>query len=141
VNVVRAVLDTSVYVRALINPASRCGRLLFQYADQYTIVVSVPIAQELLDVINRPELMSKSRGLARFNMRKVIDVVAKAEAVTIDSIPAVVRDPNDDMFIATAVAGSVDYVVSEDLDLLTLRQVGDIQIVNSGTFIRLFEDM
>jgi uncharacterized protein len=137
--VVRAVIDTSIFVRALINPKSRCGRLLFQYADLFTIIISKPIAQELLEVVQRPELTRKYRGLTKLNMRLIIDVVARAEAVEIGDVPSKVRDPNDDMFVATALAGAAEYIVSEDNDLLSLGQVGIIRIVAAETFIRLFE--
>ena len=37
---IRAVLDTNVFLRALINPHSRCGRLLDEFADDYELVLS-----------------------------------------------------------------------------------------------------
>ena len=52
----RVVLDTVVFVRALINPKGRWGRLLFEHADKYVIVLSPEIVKEILDVINRQEL-------------------------------------------------------------------------------------
>jgi hypothetical protein len=36
----RVVFDTVIFVRALLNPKSRCGRLLFQYFDRYEIMPS-----------------------------------------------------------------------------------------------------
>ena len=135
----RAVLDTVVFVRALINPHSRCGRLLFEYSDRYTIVISKPTAQELLEVIHRPELMAKYRSLAKIRPGRIIDVLSKAEAVQVDSAPPIVRDPKDDIFVATALAGRADYLVSEDNDLLILGDAAGVPIVNTQTFIELLE--
>ncbi len=136
---IRAVIDTPIIVRALINPESRCGRLLLEYADRFAIILSKPIAEELLEVLQRPELTRKYRGLAKMNFRRVIDILSNAEAVEIGEIPPVVRDPHDDMFVATALAGSADYIVSEDKDLLTLKQVDGVRVVNAEAFVRLFE--
>ncbi|HJW84089.1 MAG TPA: putative toxin-antitoxin system toxin component, PIN family [Anaerolineae bacterium] len=135
----RAVLDTVVFVRALINPRSRCGRLLFEYSDRYTIVISKPTAQELLEVIRRPELMAKYRSLANISPGRVIDLLSKAEAVQVDDAPPIVRDPKDDVFVATALAGRADYLVSEDKDLLILGDAAGVPIVNTQTFIDLLE--
>ncbi len=136
---IRAVIDTTVFVRALINPHSRCGRLLFEHAGSYTIVMSRPIAQEILEVIQRPELTTKYRGLRRIDMRRMIDLIAMAEAVDVETVWPVSRDPNDDVFVATAIAGKAGYIVSEDRDLLSLREISGIRVVDARRFIALFE--
>ena len=38
-------------------------------------------------------------------------------------LTGIVRDPNDDMILACAVAASAAYVVTRDLDLLSLDHV------------------
>jgi len=137
--VLRIVLDTVVFVRALITPQSRSGRLLSEYVDRYKIIVSKPTAQELLEVIQRPELTRKYRSLAKISLRQVIDLLAKAEAVDIGVAPRIVRDPKDDIFIATALAGQADYLISEDKDLLILGNTVGVPIINTQTFIELLE--
>lgn len=135
----RAVLDTGVFVRALINPHSRNGRLIFEHASRFELLVSKQTVQELLEVIRRPELTSKYRGLAKLNLQRVIDAIAQAEAVTIEAVPSYSRDPKDDIFVATALAGRADYLVSLDEDLLVLGSVEGVKIVSPHTFISLFE--
>jgi len=46
----RAVLDTVVFLRALINPHGRWGRLLFDLSDRYVLVLSPEIIKEILSV-------------------------------------------------------------------------------------------
>ncbi|HSH78947.1 MAG TPA: hypothetical protein VLA19_10495 [Herpetosiphonaceae bacterium] len=48
------VIDTVVFVRALLNPRSMWGRLVFDYAGRYRLVVSAPIVREVIEVIQRP---------------------------------------------------------------------------------------
>ena len=135
----RVVLDTVVFVRALINPYSRSGRLLSEFSDRYTIIVSKATAQELLEVIQRPELARKYRSLAKIGPRQVIDLLSKAEAVEIGTPPSVVRNPKDDIFVATALAGRADYLVSEDKDVLALGNTARVPIINTQIFIELLE--
>ncbi|MBI4759208.1 MAG: putative toxin-antitoxin system toxin component, PIN family, partial [Chloroflexi bacterium] len=49
------------------------------------------------------------------------------------------RDPKDDIFVATALAGQVDYLVSEDKDLLVLGSTTGVPIIDTQTFIELLE--
>lgn len=135
----RVVFDTVVFVRALINPANACGRLLSEFSERYTLVVSKPTAQELLEVLHRPELRRKYRRLAALDTRRVVDLLAQAEAVEIEEVPRVVRDVKDDIFVATALAGRADYLVSEDNDLLALRDGAGVPIVNVREFLRILE--
>ena len=46
------------------------------------------------------------------------------------------RDPTDDKFLECAVSGAADYVVSADDDLLSLREVRGIPILDAPTFWR-----
>ena len=135
----RVVLDTVLFVRALLNPKSRSGRLLLEHTSRFTIIISDPTVRELLEVIHRPELVAKYKDLDRLDMRAVIDLVTKGEAVSIGQLPSVVRDPNDNIFVATALAGRADYIVSEDKDLLVLEQTAGVAVINTAAFMARLE--
>ena len=137
----RVVLDTVVFVRALINPHSRSGRLLADYSDHFVLLISNPTAQEILEVIQRPELKRKLKTLGRLNIRNVIDLLTQAHFVEVGSVPAVVRDPEDVIIVATAIAGRADFIVSEDKDLLDLKQASGIPIVDTQTFLARLEGL
>jgi predicted nucleic acid-binding protein len=50
------------------------------------------------------------------------------------------RDPTDDKFLECAGSGGADYVVSADADLLSLREVQGIPILDAPTFWRRLAD-
>jgi predicted nucleic acid-binding protein len=77
----RVVVDTVVFVRALINPHSRCGRLFSEHTSRFRMIVSEPTVRELLEVLHRPELTKKYRGLGDMNIRRIIDLLSQAESV------------------------------------------------------------
>jgi putative PIN family toxin of toxin-antitoxin system len=136
----RVVLDTVIFVRSLINPYGGCGEIVFGYASRYRLVLSQPVLAEYLEVLARPELTRKFRSLAARSAVDVLEIVGTAEAVTLDTVSAVSRDPNDDIFIATAAACEADYLVSEDRDLLDLRLHGRTRIVTCLEFLRILRE-
>ncbi len=135
----KVVFDTVVLVRALINPHSVCGRLVFGYYARYRLFVSRAVVLEILEVLRRPELVSKFRALEGFDVTRAIELISQAEVVNVPAVPAVARDPKDDKFLATAAAASADYLVSEDQDLLVLRTYEETRIVDALTFLRILE--
>src|SRR5207302_5142397 len=115
--------------RTLLNPHNFCGRAVFQRASDYRLFVSRPVVEEILEVLHRPELRAKFRQLAGLELARIIDVLGQAEAVDVSAVPSVSRDPDDDIFIATALAAKADYLVSADRDLLILGEHKGIKII------------
>jgi putative PIN family toxin of toxin-antitoxin system len=138
--VIRVVFDTVVFVRSLINPRSRCGRLLFNYADRYKLCLSAPIVEEILNVLRRPELTRKFRGLGSEGVASVLNLIGQAEIVEITHLEPVSRDVKDDKFLATAVGANAGFLVSEGRDLLDIDEYGAIKIVDSATFLDILHD-
>jgi putative PIN family toxin of toxin-antitoxin system len=133
------VFDTVLFVRALINPNGPGGRLMFERAGEYRMVISMPMLVEIPEVLTRSELSRKYRGLATRNLQATLAILAQANVVEVTTIPPVCRDPNDDKILATAVAAGADYIVSEDKDLLSLGSHEGVQIVTTASFLALLE--
>jgi uncharacterized protein len=61
-------------------------------------------------------------------------------AVVVSDLPplsGIVRDPNDDMILACAVAALASHVVTRDADLLSRGTYDGIAIVTPGAFLTL----
>ncbi len=98
-----------------------------------------PTAHELLEVIQRPELTRKYRGLSRIRLQRVINLLSRAEIVDFSAPAPMVRDPKDDVFVATVLAGRADFIVSEGRDLLDRREIAGIPIIDTRTFSERLE--
>ena len=134
----RVVLDTVVFVRALINPKGRWGRLLFEDADKYVIVLSPEIVKEVLEVINRPELHRRFPEMAELpRMDLVLSQLEEAEVVEPRERLEVCRDPKDNKFFECAVAASVYYIVGEDKDILAVTAYRGIRTVSAAEFLTI----
>src|SRR5439155_22958147 len=102
----RAVVDTVVFVRALINPHGRWGRLLFELCDRYTLVLSPPIIREILEVLYRSRLRERFPQIDEVAVDLVLAIFQKAEVVEPTERLSICRDPNDDKVFECAAAGA-----------------------------------
>lgn len=127
------VFDTVIFVRSLINPFGDCGRLVFN-STGYELIVSEPILREIAEVLARPELRRKYRGVPGRDPAMLLTLLARARVVNSSPIPATARDPKDDKFLAAAIAAKADYVVTEDQDLLIVGEYRGVRIVGASPF-------
>src|SRR5262245_9087729 len=110
----KAVFDTVVFVRALINPHGLWGRLIFAHYARYQLCLCQPVVEEIVEVLHRPELTRKFRTLPGLDVGAVLGLLAQALLVEPAAIPPASRDVKDDKFLATAIAARAQYLVSED---------------------------
>lgn len=134
------VFDTVVFVRGLLNPRSFWGKLLYDHASSYHLFLSYPILIELLEVIQRPKLVAKYPLKKHVSITRVLEIIKNASIVTIDTIHPISRDPNDDMFLATAAAADADYLISADKDLLDLKNHGKTKIISAEAFLAILQN-
>jgi putative PIN family toxin of toxin-antitoxin system len=137
---IRAVLDTNVLAPGLAgfaNPASTSGALLRAWrSDQFELVTSEPILDELARTLSRPYFR---RRLSTEQVGAVLALLRSYASVT--SITADVRGvathPEDDRILATAVSGKADYLVTGDAQIQKLTSYEGVEIVSPASFIRV----
>lgn len=132
----RVVIDTVILVRGLIGPYSQWGRVLFEGDDAYEWIVSPQIVEEYLEVIGRPEIVRKYRAVERRNVQMILRKIADATLVEPVEFPAICRDPEDDKFVAAAIASGAQFIISEDRDLLALELYEGVAICSAEEFLR-----
>ena len=114
----RAVIDTNVWLSALVNAAGAPAQVLTGVrARRFELVISQPLLEELAAVLIRP------RFARRFNvtadkLAELLTVLGdEASIANVAGTVHVCRDPKDDMVIETAINGRADVLVSRDDDL------------------------
>jgi putative PIN family toxin of toxin-antitoxin system len=137
---IRAVLDTSVLISALIGPNGPPGAVL-DAAERgaFTLCLSPAILAETLDVLTRD---GKFLAGYRIDAARAVGfcdgLLQTAELVTDlpDLTGAVALDPKDDVIVATAVAAKADYLVTSDRKhLLPIGVYEGIRIVEPRAFL------
>jgi putative PIN family toxin of toxin-antitoxin system len=137
----RAVIDTNILVRALIMPHGTVGPVLQRLRrDDYTILYSRSLLDELVDVLNRPRI-SRKYGLDQNAIKTVLALILlRGETVTPTRSIAACRDPKDNKFLEVAVAGKADVLVSGDEDLLVLHPFEGIPILIPSDFLQRLDE-
>lgn len=133
---VRAVVDTNILIRALIKPRGTVGPILTQLAvGAYTVVYSQPLLDELVEKLALPRIRDKY-GLDHQAIETTLALLAlRGEWVRPTRVVKVCRDPNDNALLEAALAGSAEYIVSGDQDLLVLRRFETVRIVTPRVFL------
>jgi len=135
---IRVVFDTVIFVRALINPRGRWGRLIFDHARLYVLVASPAIEREVLEVTARPRLLRRYPQMAEpSRVARISAALQEAVIVEPAHLAGVSRDPGDDKFFACAAAGGAQYIVSEDKDVLSVEEYQGVRTVTAAEFLDL----
>lgn len=129
----RAVLDTNVFVSGLISPKGPPAAILRALrAQRFILVSSPPINDEIIKVLNRPNIRDRyGLGDRIFDVAFILWEIA--ELVTDIPDVRVSSDPVDNKFLATADAGRADYLVTGDL--LRLRKYKRVAIISPREFV------
>lgn len=111
----RIVVDTNLWIRALLGGPVTLPILEAWQARRFTVVVSQPMIDELNAVWQRPRL--RRRINAGDVERLVEQLYLRGEMVELTTVPPRCRDPQDHPVLATAIDGHVDAIVTGDDDL------------------------
>ena len=139
----RVVLDANVVISALIRPDSAPGRILKAAVEGRALraLLSRPLVEELRRALGYPQLRPYLKMSSAEADEFVLLLEQIADAVNLDDHPApgVCRDPHDEPYLQTALAGRADYVVTGDRDLLDLGEVEGIPILAPAAFERILK--
>jgi hypothetical protein len=130
----RAVLDTNLIVSYLLTQGDTLSRIIDHWErGSFVYLISPPMFVELKAVLARPRLQ-RSMSADPQALLEVVENDAMFTAGTL-SLAGVSRDPKDDIFLACAVEGNADYIVTGDADLLVLKEHEGIKILRPHDFL------
>ncbi len=139
-------IDTNIWVSALINPRGHPAQVVNAWLDgRFDVVLSLPLLQELVEVLHRPRIRHK-RHIAEQDVQRLIDLLSEqAIRVELQGNLRLCRDPDDDLVVETAVLGQARYAITRDddlkadADLVKQMQARGIIVLSVGQFLRLVE--
>jgi putative PIN family toxin of toxin-antitoxin system len=129
----RLVIDTNVFVSGLISGNASPAQILKAIQQRRLIhLVSDPIVDEYLRVLSYPQIRRFKKITDEFVADIAAYLVYQTQRVEIVSSISLSPDPDDNIFLETAVDGRADCLVTNDkADLLSLRTVEGIPIVSA----------
>jgi putative PIN family toxin of toxin-antitoxin system len=133
----RVVFDTNVLLSAFLTEGI-CSKLLIRARRKEFNLVTCPF------ILKEVERTLKKKFLAApSEVRDVMDLIADATHLVVESVqvvPRVCRDQDDDQVLACASEAKADYLVTGDSDLLVLKKYIKTQIIAPREFEMLFRD-
>ncbi|HSW68613.1 MAG TPA: putative toxin-antitoxin system toxin component, PIN family [Gammaproteobacteria bacterium] len=129
------IIDTNVLISGIFWSGAPYKILKAWQSRKITLAVS----QDILDEYDR---VSKSLSIKypKIDLSQFIELLAINSKIYIplklkDKIS---RDPDDDKFIACALAAKIKFIVSGDQDLLSIREYEGIKMIKPADFIKKY---
>lgn len=129
----RIVVDTNVFVSALLLPRSIPRQAIDQALDNGVLLFYEATMDEVAEVLWRPKfdpyVSAEERTLFLGNLGTTAEFVPVIRRVR------ECRDPNDDKFLEVALNGNADLILTGDADLLRLNPWRGIAIMTPTEYL------
>jgi putative PIN family toxin of toxin-antitoxin system len=127
----RIVVDTNILVASAYQPASASGRIVDALEQgELLLLISPGILREYERIIPRAVRVAGQVGRLR-------TIIAAGLEVRPSENPPVTEDREDDKFVAAALAGSAEYIISNDPHLLEVDGYCGLRVIRPAAFIRI----
>ncbi|NOQ22973.1 MAG: putative toxin-antitoxin system toxin component, PIN family [Candidatus Aegiribacteria sp.] len=131
----QVVVDTNVLISAVFF-GGKPGQILDAWQKKkIELVISTEILAEYIDVLHR-----LSAKYPKVDVSQIITLIASfsliVEARSLEE--KVCEDPDDDKFIAAAIAGSSNVIITGDAHLLDVSGYSDIEMIEPAAFIEKY---
>lgn len=138
----KVVLDANLFVSAAIASQGKPAQVLDAWrASRFSLVIREDILGEIREVLFRPHIQKRHQW-AQEQIESFLSGLRELATVTPGEleVSAVTDDPDDNMYLACALEGEADYIVSGDQHLLKLGAFEGTQIVTPAQFLEILED-
>ena len=138
-----AVADSTMLVSAFLRKEGVSAVLLRHAAGgAFALLLSQAIVTETETVLLERAHIRRRYPYANEDVAAFCQTLQGSFPLLTDLPPltGIVRDPNDDMVLATARAADAMYLITRDLDLLSLQTYEGITIITPETFMALLRE-
>lgn len=136
----KVVVDTNILVSSLICERGNPALLINAFKNnEFELISSSQLMDEFIEVIERPHIRQKYK-LTDEEIKDFIEYIYR-KATMVPGIYKVKRseDPKDNMFLACALEGRADYLITGDPHLGNLKYYHGIQIVTVKQILELLK--
>ncbi|TRV42499.1 MAG: putative toxin-antitoxin system toxin component, PIN family [Microcystis panniformis Mp_MB_F_20051200_S9] len=129
----RVVIDTNVFISALLNPLGTPKKVINIAVSQFTILQSKATYQELATRISKNKFDKYLEKDDRLDF--LSSLKNRSLFVDIWHKTRVCSDLDDNKFLELAVSGMAQYIITGDKDLLILNTYQGIPIITPAEFL------
>jgi putative PIN family toxin of toxin-antitoxin system len=132
----RVVIDTNVFISALLNPLGTPRKVINIALSQYTILQSAATYQELESRISKKKFDRYLEKTDRLDF--LLALKNKSLFVDILHETTICSDSDDNKFLELAVSGMAQNIITGDNDLLIIETYQGIPIITPAEFFCRF---
>lgn len=135
---VRVVLDTNIFISGIFWEGNYCSQIIDAWqAGKIVLVNSQEIVQEFLETIGNFKIEMPEEMIQEWQHM----IIENSVMVVPTEKPDIVKnDPKDNKFFEAAVAGKVNYIVSQDKKhVLSIPDFKGIKTIHPEEFVKLIE--
>jgi putative PIN family toxin of toxin-antitoxin system len=132
----RVVIDTNVFISALLNPLGTPKKVINIAVSQFTILQSEATYQELATRISKKKFDKYLEKDDRLDF--LSSLKNRSLFVDIWHETRVCSDLDDNKFLELAVSGMAQYIITGDKELLILNTYQGIPIITPAEFLVIF---
>ena len=139
---IKVVLDTNVFVSAVLNPVGNPGRIIeLVKQGRLKLIVSPDILAEIESTLSYPRLIKLHKKSSKWIKAFVKELSDKAIITpgTLE-LDAIKDDPSDNIYLACAVEGLANFIISGDQHLTKLKTFQRIRIVPPTRFLEIIQE-
>ncbi len=140
----RVTVDVNIFVSGTIVKRGNPFLLLEAWRKRlFTLVISQAVISELTTVLHRPQIQ-KTYQISPDEITDLLEAMERTSTVCVPQkvLPVTVRDPKDEIILATALGGKTNYLVTGDKDLLVLKnspKLEQVKIMTVDEFLKFLE--
>ena len=115
----RIMIDSNIFISALLFPDSTPSKLVEKVLDEYHLVLCSQIIDELHEVFNR-KFKEKTSELEKFLSKLNYELIYTPQEFNKQEYPKI-RDNKDLPILVSAIIGDVDYLITGDKDFFEIK--------------------
>ena len=138
---IRVVIDANQFVSALLKPASNPADVIRLVRERkIQLIMSPEIIEEIRAVLLYPKIVKRHRRTSE-QIDLFLKKLTKVAIITQSgpNFDVIKEDPSDNKYLACAVEGGAEYLISGDRHLINLRTFRGITITDPAHFLKIVE--
>jgi hypothetical protein len=130
----KVIIDTNIWISLIISKKVNELELLL-YSKEIRLLFSEELIQEISQTIKKPKLSKYFQSTGIEDMFDAFDPFI--DMIEVSSQVRICRDSNDDFLLNLAIDGNANYLLTGDLDILSLKKIGNTQVVKISDFFEI----
>ncbi len=138
----KAVIDTNLFISGMFARDSVSAKLQNHWINlDFILVTSLDIIREVNRVFHYPRIQERFHPKEEM-LRRFFKLIFRKALITKDlyKTDKIIDDPTDNKFLACALEGKADYIISRDPHLRDIKHFQRIQIIDASMFVKKVEE-